>query len=160
MRIPAITLPEPEFDPATLRGNRLRRFYSYWDGRRGRRAMPARRDFDPVDIPWMLGFVTLHEVLPGGDFLFRVDATNTASMFGIDMTGRTLAEYPVVSVREMIRRALTIVAETGRPLRSDLDYDSAHSHWRYERLILPLSDDGERPNMLFSAIDVAPATVD
>lgn len=156
MKLPTTTLSPIEFDPDTVRGNRLRRFYSYWDGRRGVREMPARRDIDPVDIPWMLGFVTLHEVLQSGNFRFRVDATHTANMFGVDMTGRTLDEYPVPDVREMIRSALTTVLETRIPLRADLDFGARFQNWRYERLILSLSDDGERINMLFSAIDAAP----
>jgi len=156
MKLAASTLPDIEFDPDTVRGNRLRRFYSYWDGRRGLREMPARRDIDPVDIPWMLGFVTLHEVLPRGNFRFRVDATHTANVFGVDMTGRTLDEYPSPDVREMIRSSLTKVLETRIPLRADLDFGTRFQNWRYERLILPLSDDGERINMLFSAIDAAP----
>jgi hypothetical protein len=160
MKMPASTLDRIEFDPDTLRGNRLRRFYSYWDGRRGTRAMPARRDIDPVDIPWMLGFVTLHEVLPDGGFRFRVDATHTANVFGVDMTGRTLDEYPSPEVREMIRASLTTVVESRVPLRRDLDFGAKFQNWRYERLILPLSDDGERVNMLFSAIDAAPTAED
>jgi hypothetical protein len=104
----------------------------------------------------MLGFVTLHEVLPCGNFRFRVDATHTADVFGVDMTGRTLDEYPAPDVREMIRASLTTVIETRVPLRRDLDFGARFQNWRYERLILPLSDDGERINMLFSAIDAAP----
>lgn len=156
MKLPTSTLLDIEFDPDTLRGNRLRRFYSYWDGRRGTREMPARRDIDPVDIPWMLGYVTLHEVLPDGGFRFRVDATHTAGVFGVDMTGRTLDEYPSPDMREMIRDALTEVLETRIPQRRDLDFGTTFQNWRYERLILPLSDDGERINMLLSAIDAAP----
>lgn len=145
-----------DFDPDELRSKRLRRFYSYWSGRCGGREMPARRDIDPIDIPWMLGYVTLHDVLPDGGFRFRIDASHTAAMFGFDMTGRTLAEYPVPEVREMIRSSLVAVIETRQPQRKDLDYGTAFRHWRYERLILPLSDDGERIDILMSAIDVAP----
>jgi hypothetical protein len=29
----------------------LRALWSYWNERRGRRAMPSRKDIDPVDIP-------------------------------------------------------------------------------------------------------------
>jgi hypothetical protein len=85
-----------------------------------------------------------------------VDATHTADVFGVDMTGRTLDEYPAPDVREMIRASLTTVIETRVPLRRDLDFGARFQNWRYERLILPLSDDGERINMLFSAIDAAP----
>jgi hypothetical protein len=144
----------PEFDPASLRSERLGRLYRYWDQRRGDRTMPARSDIDPIDMPWILGFLTLHDVLPEGGFRFRVDASYTATMFGIDMTGRPLDEYPIPAVRDMIRRSLDLVCATARPLRSDMDYGSAVRHWRYERLILPLASDGCRVDMLMSSIDV------
>ncbi|MBI3507483.1 MAG: PAS domain-containing protein [Proteobacteria bacterium] len=145
-----------DFDPASLRSKRLRRFFEYWNAKRGTREMPARGNIDPVEIPWLLGYVTLHEVLPEGGFRFRIDATHTANMFGFDMTGRTLAEYPDAQVREMIRSSLVAVLETRQPQRKDLDYGTSFRQWRYERLILPLSEDGARIDMLMSAIDVAP----
>jgi hypothetical protein len=143
-----------EFDPGSLRSERLGRLYRYWDERRGARPMPGRADIDPIDVPWILGYLTLHDVLPEGGFRFRVDASYTASMFGVDMTGRMLDEYPIATVRDMIRRSLELVCTTGRPLRSDMDYGSVVRHWRYERLILPLSADGSRVDMLMSSIDV------
>ena len=152
---PALAL-DNAFQPDTIRSNRLRRFHAYWDARRGARAMPAHSDIDPVEIPWMLGYVSLHDVLPDGGFRFRVDASNTSAMFGIDMTGRRLDEYPDGEMRERIRRALETVVLIRRPLRSDLDYATAFNHWRYERLVLPLAADGATPDMLMSAIDVAP----
>ena len=145
-----------ELDPNSVRSNRLRRFFGYWDGRRGQRMMPARSDIDPVEIPWMLGYVTLHDARPGQNFRFIIDGTRTAEMFGIDMTGRTVDEYPIPDIREMIRRTLATVVETRRPLRSDLDYGVKHQCWRYERLILPLGADGANVDMLMSAVDVAP----
>ncbi|MBI1244557.1 MAG: PAS domain-containing protein [Alphaproteobacteria bacterium] len=155
MTEPALQFAEG-FRPDTIRSNRLRRFYTYWDARRGTRAMPARCDIDPTEVPWMLGYVSLHDVLPDGGFRFRVDASNTSAMFGIDMTGRRLDEYPIPDVRERIRSALETVVLTREPLRTDLDYATSFEKWRYERLILPLGTDGRVPDMLMSAIDVAP----
>jgi hypothetical protein len=149
----------PDFDPHQLRGARLRRLHEYWDQRRAGRTMPARADLDPVEMAFALGYVTLHDVLPEGGYRFRVDATQTAAMFGIDMTGRTLDQYPIPEIREMIRRSLDAVAASARPLRSDLDYGSPYRHWSYERLILPLSADGTRVDMLMSAVDIAPMPV-
>lgn len=158
MSLPALQLPTP-FDPDTIRSNRLRRFYAYWDARRGKRAMPARADIDPTEIAWMLGNVSLHDVLPDGGFRFRVDASNTSAMFGVDMTGRRVDEYPDADIRERIRAALETVVLTRAPLRSDLDYATPYETWRYERLVLPLGADGHTPDMLISAIDVAPMQV-
>jgi hypothetical protein len=118
--------------------------------------MPARADIDPTEMPWMLGYVSLHDVLADGGFRFRVDASNTSAMFGFDMTGKRVDEYPIADVRERIRAALETVVLTRRPLRSDLDYATAYEKWRYERLVLPLAADGATPDMLMSAIDVAP----
>jgi hypothetical protein len=154
MSLPALQLAAP-FDPDTIRSNRLRRFHTYWNARRGKHAMPARGDIDPTEIPWMLGFLSLHDILPDGGFRFRVDASNTSAMFGVDMTGRRVDEYPDAEIRERIRAALEAVVLTRAPLRSDLDYATPYETWRYERLVLPLGADGRTPDMLMSAIDVA-----
>ncbi|MBL8808393.1 MAG: PAS domain-containing protein [Rhodospirillales bacterium] len=153
--MPALQYPA-SFDPDAIRSNRLRRFYAYWHARRLDRAMPARGDIDPTEMPWMLGYVSLHDVLPDGGFRFRIDASNTSAMFNVDMTGRRVDEYPVPEIRERIRTALETVVLTRQPLRSDLDYATRYDRWRYERLVLPLAADGRTPDMLMSAVDVAP----
>ena len=40
----------------------LRRLYLYLDEKRGARAFPARRDIDPLDFPYLLGWILLLDV--------------------------------------------------------------------------------------------------
>ena len=47
-----------------LSAPRLRQAFAYWRGKLAGRAMPARRDIDPVDVPTLLPYVMLVDVLP------------------------------------------------------------------------------------------------
>jgi hypothetical protein len=47
-----------------LSAPRLRQAFAYWRGKLAGRAMPARRDIDPVDVPTLLSYVMLADVLP------------------------------------------------------------------------------------------------
>ena len=59
----------------------LQRLADYWLARRAGRVMPARRDIDPLDIPWALSRTYVvdcqrHATLPGGwRYRFRVAGT-------------------------------------------------------------------------------------
>src|SRR4030095_4031454 len=53
---------------------------AYWDGRRISPALPARREFDVVDLrPW-LGRATLYEVRADGDFFCRLRGSTMCSV--------------------------------------------------------------------------------
>jgi len=52
-----------EAPPFTLSDPELERFYRYWQDKRGARPMPSRTEFDPLEIPYILGHVILVDVL-------------------------------------------------------------------------------------------------
>jgi hypothetical protein len=56
-------------------------FYEYWlgKGRGAGKAMPARADIDPLDIPALLANVFLIDVVPGNPRRFRFRLVGTAS---------------------------------------------------------------------------------
>lgn len=135
------------FDP------RLKRFYAYWEERRGARRFPARRDLDPVDFAYILGFIMLMEVHREPlRFRFRLHGTELVRHGGYDMTGKWLEDLPgAENQRAMLERCLSLV-ETGKPqfVRSERLLDGRLL--RYEAVWVPLSDDGETINMLMRAL--------
>jgi len=137
------TTPRPaEFDPAVIQAPALCRLHAYWESRRAGRAMPARADIDPTDFAWALGAVSLMERLADGDYLFRVDATTTAELFAIDMTGRRLSLYPDAPVRAMMQATLDDVVAARAPMLVYRDFIFNRAPRRYELLLLPLSAGG------------------
>ena len=55
--------------------------------------MPARADFDPLDVRYALGCLSLIEVHRDPlRFYFRLDGTKQVDLFGVDCTRRYLDE--------------------------------------------------------------------
>ncbi|HUB95230.1 MAG TPA: PAS domain-containing protein [Stellaceae bacterium] len=135
--------------PDDIRDPRLQRFFDYWAGKRGHRKMPARRDLDPLDFPYILGNLMLIDVL--GDpprFRVRLHGANVVARMHYDMTGKQLDEVPRPEWRDYILDRCRGLAASGEPLllMNDLLLDGWTS--RYEALWLPLGDDGAHANVL------------
>jgi len=147
---PAALIPDIAGD---IRDPRLRRFYGYWLGKRGARRMPARRDIDPLDFPYVLGNLMLIDVLRDPlRFRVRLHGSNVVARMHYDMTGRLLDEVPRPEWRAYILERCRGLAATGEPLLllNDLILDDASS--RYEALWLPFSDDGVNVTLLVCAM--------
>jgi hypothetical protein len=131
----------------------LRRFFQYYQEKSGARPMPARRDLDPLDFPYALGDITLIDVVRDPlRFRFRLDGSRHVERFGFDLTGRWLDDFPYPEMRQAIFESYREVVETATPRRYYRDLESNGRWFRYETMVLPLSDDGRTVNMLISAI--------
>src|SRR5277367_2064987 len=76
---------------AGIRDPKLRRFHDYWQGKCGGRRMPARRDIDPLEFPYMLGNLMLIDVLADPQrFRVRLHGANIVARMNYDMTGKQL----------------------------------------------------------------------
>ncbi|CAN0414021.1 unnamed protein product, partial [Phaeothamnion confervicola] len=128
----------------------LRRLHDAWRAAAGDRKMPAERDLPPASLPWATEFLTIQDVRADGDFHFRVDAPHTANIFGSDMTGRLVSDYPEPRVRDLIRRTLVRVVETAAPVLEMRNITISHWRWEYEIFLVPLSDDGVRVDTVYS----------
>ena len=131
----------------------LRRLHEDWEQRRRGREFPARADFDPVDLRYVLGDLSLVEVLRDPlRFRFRLHASNLADRSGIDLTGRLLDEMPDERQRNNALRHYQQVLAERRPavvfLRNE--YTDNRS-WHCEVLVLPLAADGATIDMLMLA---------
>ncbi|MCA3260784.1 MAG: PAS domain-containing protein [Telmatospirillum sp.] len=142
----------PAFQPDAIRHERLRRFYAYWRSKHRGDALPGRAQIDPLEFPWALGYVTLHDTLPNGDFRVRLDATEAVAFFGVDLTGTVLSTHHDREMAEKMMETLTHVARTRAPLVLDREFAIQNRYWRYQSLMLPFATDGKTVDMLASVL--------
>lgn len=140
----------------------LQRLYQDWRNRLHGREMPARRDFDVLDLDYVLGDLNLIDVEHAPlRFRFRVHGTNAARRIGTDLTGKTVEDYPNPDYRNLVRQRCVTVVETRLLQRIFRErYPLNCETLRWEALILPLSDDGRIVNMLLVGISLLPAKAD
>jgi len=130
------------FAPERLAAPLLRRFYAYWDDKRGGRSMPSPADLDPLEFAWALGRITLVDVLREPlRFRYRLVGGEHANRLGADMTGKLVDEFPSPAIRHILTRSYSAAVASGRPVhRTRWDVVAGVTH-HYEALILPLAAD-------------------
>jgi hypothetical protein len=124
--------------------------YDYWNRIRGLRDVPARADFDPIDIPKLLPYLILNEVERNPiRFRIRLEGTAVAAVRRRPGTGRYLDEPGIVVLHNGVIEAFTRMIADRQPWYSEgsfrlEDGRSGHLH----RLALPLSRDGVSVDMI------------
>jgi hypothetical protein len=78
----------------SVRAEALQELVAYWDRCRGSAAVMPRSVLDPCDMPtWILPYLCLLDVLPGGDsFRYRLVGT-VVKIIGREFTGETVEQY-------------------------------------------------------------------
>jgi hypothetical protein len=132
----------------------LQRLYQYWSEKRGGRSMPSRADIDPLDIRYAIGNVILIDVIDGTPLQFRIrlHGTKLAEHVRFDLTGKMLDEMPQAEFRELTRQSFTKVATTKKPLHAHRDRILDDRLRRYETIVLPLSSDDDRVDVILCAL--------
>lgn len=133
-----------------IRDIRLRKLLYYWASRRRGRLMPRRADIDPVDIPWALPIIWLYDYVPERQtFRYRLAGEEINQASNQTLRGKLLEEVLPARDLPMVRgRLLRMVQErlAGHGFgRAYLDHGGDAIA---ERLVLPLSEDGETVNVL------------
>ena len=129
----------------------VKRLCAYWEERRGTKRFPAREDIDPIDFKFALGRVSLIEVLENPQrFRYRLVSTSITKHLGYEMTGKFTSEVPGRELRDYVERLYAKAVSLAAPLyqKESAIYDGRV--WEYEALMLPLSSDGERINMILA----------
>ena len=128
---------------------RLIQLHELWQGKcRGDR-LPARRDFDPIEMKEVLGAIFLLKYLPeADDFHFTLIGTEIVKWVGVDNTGRLVGDL----FGEHGRSFYGLVRTSGKPARI---HGTVHwrdkRHVRFELVALPLADDGGTVDRLMGA---------
>lgn len=137
-----------------IRTAALQRLHRDWDARRNGREFPARRDFDVLDLKYIIGQLSLLDVRhdPLG-FRFRLHGTGIAQRVGYDMTGKDIDDLPAAPVRDGALAHFTAVVERRVPLVEFRDHNFVDEGViGSEVLALPLSRDGVAIDMLMLGV--------
>lgn len=131
----------------------LQRLYRDWDDRRHGREFPARADFDPVDLKYVLGDMALFDVLHDPlRFRFRLHPTNMVARLGYDLTGKFVDEIPDQRHRLLCREHFEEVIKARRPVTQHRTAVTDFRQWNCEILALPLSTDNKVIDMLIGCV--------
>ncbi len=132
----------------------LRRFYADWETRRRGREFPVRRDFDPCDLAYALGYVSLMDVLRDPlRFRLRLQGTGIAERTGADMTGKFVDQMKDRRHRDMATEHFSETVETRRPVvKIRRPYVTDVRVWNCEILVVPLANASADIDMLMSCI--------
>lgn len=128
--------------------------YRHWDRRRRGGALPDRRVADPFALKDILPHVLLADVSHDPlDFRYRLIGTYIDRFVREPYTGRSARQIdgkgPGSAIWESFREAV----ETRRPSLRRFDYEGTEPHVvGCHEIALPVSDDGERVDMLFCAL--------
>ena len=99
---------------------------AYWQSLRRGRKMPARADLDPVEIPTTLPGALLVDVLDDPlDFRFRLVGADVDAIVGRRFRGVRFSEIPHMARGNRVFAQYAQVAETARPLWSEIAYIGA-----------------------------------
>jgi hypothetical protein len=138
---------------SAIRSEVLCQLVAYWRRIRGARRMPARRDFDPLEARFAIGYVSLVEVHRDPlRFYFRLDGTRQVELFGIDCTRRYLDEAVPPEDAAMVAASYGEVVRHGEPRYHRRQITFRRRLIDYEVVILPFSSDGERVDLLMVGI--------
>ena len=137
-----ISLPDPY----------LRKALAYWQRKRGERRMPRRVDIDPVEIPDLLPYVRLADVVAPGQYRYRVVGTEVEQLHGgLKFYGRFVHEALPPPIANGVIPVYDACVRERRPvflentfLASDRERVARHSRV----LFLPLSEDDETVSMV------------
>lgn len=127
----------------------LRKLLEFWVAKRGAGPLPTRRAIDALELWDWLGHLILIEVVPEGEFRYRVYGTGLAEYYGRDLTGKTTASLRP-EVRDLVRREYAEVCQTARPLLVTHTRRVRSRPTAVAKLILPFSGDGRTVDCLLA----------
>jgi hypothetical protein len=132
----------------------LRRLLEYWRGKCGERPFPRREDIDPVDFRFMLDRIALTEVHgdPPRRYRMRLVGTFWRDLSGVELSGTWVEDLPTANLRDLTIGFYEAMIAARKPRFAVRDAIIDDRLLRYEIMLLPLSEDGNRISMILTGI--------
>ncbi len=149
-------------DPSAddLPTERLRLGHDYWRSLRRGNGLPHRKNLNPSEILELLPWTNLVDVVWQDDwrrYRHRLLGTELVNYFRADVTGRWFDEvYTPAHLKQQLpayERATIDAVPNIDSISITLSRAKRHSDLVYWRLILPMTMDGERVDLLFLLFD-------
>lgn len=129
-------------DLSAIADRRLLRGIEYWRGKAADRAMPDRRDLNPAEIPDLLAWTILWDVVPGG-YSVRLAGTGICDAMGRELRG---LDFDTVhgSATAAIKPDFDYVVRETKPHYAERALYWSHPSYRlYRRVLLPFTNGGQ-----------------
>jgi hypothetical protein len=138
--------------PEEPRHPRLHRLYRYWQSKCRDGRLPARADFDPLAVPYVLGDIVLVDVLAEPpQFRFRLIGTNIIAKYGVELTGKPVEDFPEPEARAVALARCREVMTGKQAIHSERRVVLDGRTWSYSALWLPFATDGSEVDMILCA---------
>ena len=136
--------------PTDLTHGDLRALLSYWQGLGGDSGLPLSESVDPAELRRWLGHLVVIDVEADGTFVYAYYGEGFEIAFGQNQIGRSIDDLPAPQ-RHLLRTEYERVRDQAAPVarRYTADFEGQVQTW--ERLVLPLSGDGETVEKLLVA---------
>ena len=127
-------------------------FLQYWRSIANSALLPARANLDPIDIPKIIPWMFLVDVLREGgdmDFRFRLIGTRNADLVGHDATGELVADAFPEATASLMSSTYADVVEQGQPRcwRASLP-ETDRAFIECYRALFPFATDGRKVDMI------------
>jgi hypothetical protein len=141
-------------DPTTIRDARLLGLFFYWHGKCQGRVMPARRDIDPIEMRRWLGNLLLVDFPPDPmQYRIRLDGVNLVQFYSNSREGKGVEALTSEEERRIVLPQYMTVLEKKQPAYYESEFVTSEGIVTSQRkLLLPLSEDGARVNMVLGGI--------
>lgn len=132
----------------------LQDLHRLWLRLRGERSMPSRRDFRPAEARHLLRHLILIDVDPDAPrkrrFRVRLHGTAQVEYQGVDWTGAHPHDKASQAAADRFCDIGDHIVATKQPLMStgSLFWMPEKPYSRFEAILMPMSDDGDRVNMI------------
>jgi hypothetical protein len=141
-------------DPKAIRDPRLLGLFHYWHGKCRDGTLPARRDIDPIEMRQWLGNLLLVEFPPDPmQYRIRLDGVNLVQFYNASREGKGVEAMTSEEERRIVLPQYITVLDKKQPAYYETQFVTSEGVVTSQRkLLLPLSADGQRVNMILGGI--------
>jgi hypothetical protein len=142
-----------------LRGKNLNEpvlidLYNYWSNLRQGLKYVVWDDVDPIKMPrHTLPYLIVAQMLPDGDFLYRLSGTKMDEFMGVVVQGKRLSELPIDQRGELAVDFKSVIVNV-EPQVFTFPISTAANRFRQTvRLCLPVASSIGKVDMILGAVD-------
>jgi len=141
-----------EIDIAAFKAPRIRELCERWHRLAAGGRLPGYDAFRPETMWEVVGSIMLADVEPGDPpvFRYRLYGTKLAQNIGYDMTKKTVQEFRSKVFVDMVQRDYETLLRLRQPTSHSITAVGEGGMRIFARLLLPLAEDGEHIDTIFS----------